>query len=99
MAGAVRPMAVECGSPLAGRKEGKVFHHSQAHTEKSWEFFRRLGSPKYWVAPMVDQSELPFRMLCRRYGATGAYTPMLHAKIFSESEKYRQGGSIGETML
>eukprot|EP00210_Caulerpa_lentillifera_P007162 g6852.t1 len=64
-------------------------HHSIEHTKRAWEFFRTLGSPKFWIAPMVDQSELPFRMLCRKYGATGAYTPMLHAKIFSESEKYR----------
>ncbi|KAG5497014.1 hypothetical protein GH5_01536 [Leishmania sp. Ghana 2012 LV757] len=41
------------------------------------------------VGPMVDQSELPFRMLCRQYGATMAYTPMLHAKSFSESAAYR----------
>ena len=46
---------------------------------KSWEFFRAMGSPKYHVAPMVDQSELAFRMLCRNYGATCAYTPMIHA--------------------
>ncbi|CAM8992782.1 unnamed protein product [Rhodiola kirilowii] len=38
---------------------------------------------------MVDCSELPFRMLCRKYGADAAYTPMLHARIFSENEKYR----------
>lgn len=38
---------------------------------------------------MVDNSELPFRMLCRKYGATAAYTPMLHSRIFSECEKYR----------
>ncbi|KAG5471411.1 hypothetical protein LSCM1_01497 [Leishmania martiniquensis] len=41
------------------------------------------------VGPMVDQSELPFRMLCRQYGATMAYTPMLHAKSFSEGAAYR----------
>lgn len=25
------------------------------HAEKAWEFFRAMGSPKYHVAPMVDQ--------------------------------------------
>ncbi|PKI51616.1 hypothetical protein CRG98_027982 [Punica granatum] len=38
---------------------------------------------------MVDNSELPFRLLCRKYGANAAYTPMLHSRIFTESEKYR----------
>ncbi|CAL1380727.1 unnamed protein product [Linum trigynum] len=38
---------------------------------------------------MVDNSELPFRMLCRKYGADAAYTPMLHSRIFTENEKYR----------
>lgn len=71
------------------QKETRTCHHSVSHTENAWAFFRSIGSPKYWVAPMVDQSELPFRMLCRKYGATGAYTPMLHARIFSECEKYR----------
>ena len=26
-----------------------------AHAKKAWEFFRSIGSPKYHVAPMVDQ--------------------------------------------
>ncbi len=25
------------------------------HKEKAWEFFRSMGSPKFHVAPMVDQ--------------------------------------------
>ena len=57
---------------------------------KGWRFFRSLGSPKLWLAPMVDQSELPFRMLCREYGVDGAYTPMLHARIFCSSKTYRK---------
>ncbi|KFM25978.1 TRNA-dihydrouridine(16/17) synthase [NAD(P)(+)]-like protein [Auxenochlorella protothecoides] len=57
--------------------------------EGAWEWFRGMGSPQFWVAPMVDQSELAFRMLCRRYGCTAAYTPMLHARLFLEGRAYR----------
>ncbi|KAG2608486.1 hypothetical protein PVAP13_4NG332000 [Panicum virgatum] len=62
---------------------------AEERIERAWAHWRRLGSPRLMVAPMVDNSELPFRMLCRRYGADAAYTPMLHSRIFSENEKYR----------
>ncbi|XP_073038858.1 uncharacterized protein [Primulina eburnea] len=61
----------------------------EANIERAWSHWKKLGCPKLLVAPMVDNSELPFRLLCRKYGAQAAYTPMLHSRIFSENHKYR----------
>lgn len=35
-----------------------------------------LPAHRYVLAPMVGGSELPFRMLCRKYGTQLCYTPM-----------------------
>ena len=58
-------------------------------------FYESLGSPKHILAPMVDQSEFAWRLLTRSFLPADlrtsilAYSPMLHAKLFAESPKYR----------
>lgn len=46
--------------------------------------------PALVLAPMVDQSDLPFRLLTRRYGCNLCFTPMIHAKLFVTQEGYRR---------
>ena len=48
-----------------------------------------LRRPIYCMAPMVGQSDRPFRLLCRRHGTTLCYSEMLMADEFATSAAYR----------
>ncbi|KAI6353548.1 hypothetical protein MCOR25_008952 [Pyricularia grisea] len=58
-------------------------------------FYESIGSPKFVVAPMVDQSEFAWRMLTRSFmpesqrSTVLGYTPMFHARLFGENPSYR----------
>jgi len=57
--------------------------------KQGYELFRSMGNPVKVVAPMVDASELAWRMLSRKYEADLCYTPMLHSGVFVRDKKYR----------
>lgn len=43
---------------------------------------------KFIAAPMVGQSDLPFRILARKYGATSVYTQMLVPDRLLNDQQY-----------
>ena len=56
-----------------------------------YKFFKEtLGSPKFVCAPMVDQSELAFRLMVKRNGVDLAYTQMMHARNFCRDRTYQR---------
>ena len=61
------------------------------------QFYKEtLGSPKYFMAPMVGASELPFRMMGRKYGCDLCYTPMVSAKSIVRS--FEENGNLNDRL-
>lgn len=58
-------------------------------TSMSNSFFESIGSPKFISAPMVDQSNLAWRLLVKENGADVAFSQMMHARNFMTDKYYR----------
>lgn len=63
---------------------------NEASLSKKQKTRMTLPPHRYILAPMVGGSELPFRLLCRKYGAQLAYTPMISSERFAVDEEYRK---------
>lgn len=57
---------------------------------RGYDFWKSIGSPRFICAPMVNGSELAFRMLTRHYGVELAYTPMINSNSFLQNRAYRR---------
>ena len=74
---------------LAEEPNGCMVRSPAEHRAAAQATWRRLGCPRLVLAPMVNQSELAFRLLARKHGAALCYTPMLHSTRFVSEEGYR----------
>ncbi|KAG5924511.1 hypothetical protein E4U42_004614 [Claviceps africana] len=87
------PVPVPVPVPVSGSAATQAATRTKLHGRA---FYESIGSPKYVLAPMVDQSEFAWRMLTRSFLTEDekkkmlAYTPMLHARLFSQDNKYRK---------
>jgi hypothetical protein len=57
-------------------------------TETTFSTMKDLLDLRYISAPMVNQSDLPFRLLVHQYGASLTYTQMLNPTLLLDNKDY-----------
>lgn len=67
--------------------QNKIFSKRLYHSDPP---LKTMDKKLKLMAPMVDYSSLPFRLLVRNYGIDITYTQMFNAKIFMSSSNYRE---------
>jgi tRNA-dihydrouridine synthase 1 len=103
-------VGVGCSSsPLNSNNSNSSNNHTRLPVDRDWlaKLLKRHNNNNnnnnfcpgkaLCVAPMVDQSDLPFRLLARKYGANICFTPMIHAKLFCTSAEYRSKFTLADT--
>ena len=63
-------------------------------SKSKYQLWNSIGSPKYALAPMVDINDLPFRLLCRKYGTELTFTQMYNIKSFGVIKQYIRKSNI-----
>ena len=75
------PTEKSAPSPAQPQSQSLESEVSTTSAAKAWHFYNHtLNSPTNFAAPMVDQSELAFRMMTRKYGAHVCVSPMIDAE-------------------
>ncbi|CAE7252591.1 Dus1l [Symbiodinium sp. KB8] len=86
--GSASKLAERAALDLKDSSDGLPARPIQLHwvsnmSESAHRFYEEvLGSPRYFAAPMVKQSDLAFRLMARKWGAQCCYTPMLKSQHF-----------------
>ena len=79
-------------SPITNRRKLNFKHfastaedNSDTDSQQTAPFYQRINQPRHILAPMVAQSDLPFRLMCEQlYNVDLSYTQMIHAHNFAD---------------